>query len=227
VNRKQFTLLFTIVAVVTAYLIAGGEDLLNIRVYQVRYQESPLATSVVFFLVFLLGTALSLPVSGFLSVLAGFIFGNIVGFPLALLACAFGGTLAYLTSRYILHDLIQRRFGDQLFVINKGIKKDGAFYVFSLRMIPVIPFWLLNLLIGLTPMSASRFFVATFTGMMPITLILVYFGGRVGSIESISPRAIFTPGLLLSLALLASLPFIARRIVNLIQRRRDRGHAAD
>jgi uncharacterized membrane protein YdjX (TVP38/TMEM64 family) len=80
VNRKQFTLLFTIVAVVTAYLFAGGEDMLNIRIYQARYQASPLVTSMVFFLVFLFGTALSLPVSGFLSVLAGFIFGSIVGF---------------------------------------------------------------------------------------------------------------------------------------------------
>jgi uncharacterized membrane protein YdjX (TVP38/TMEM64 family) len=213
-------LLSVILLVVVAYLAAGGEEVFHIDTYQDMYQESPLATAIAFFMFFLLGTAMSLPLFGILSTISGVIFGALIGFPLALLACTLGGTLAYLTSRYILHDLIQGRFGDHLVELNKGIEKDGAFYVFGLRMIPVIPFWLINLLIGLTPITTVKYFFATLTGMIPLTVILVYFGSQIGSIESFSLRALFSPGLLLSLALLAALPFATRAIVSLVQRQR-------
>jgi uncharacterized membrane protein YdjX (TVP38/TMEM64 family) len=103
-------------------------------------------------------------------------------------------------------------------VINKGIEKEGAFYLFGLRMVPVIPFWLLNLLVGMTSMRASVFFVATLCGMVPITLILVYTGSQLGDIETFSMAAIFTPGLILSLCLLAAFPFLARAVVRFTRR---------
>jgi uncharacterized membrane protein YdjX (TVP38/TMEM64 family) len=103
-------------------------------------------------------------------------------------------------------------------VINKGIEKEGAFYLFGLRMVPVIPFWLLNLLVGMTSMRAPVFFIATLSGMVPITLILVYTGSQLGDIETFSLAAIFTPGLILSLCLLAAFPFLARIIVKFVRR---------
>lgn len=224
-NTKQFFLLTVILLVVVAYLVGGGQEALNIHSYQGMYQESPQLTLIVFFLIFFLGTALSLPLYGILATLSGVIFGNIIGFPLALLAGTMGGTLAYFSSRIILHDVIQNRFGDRLHVLNQGMVRDGAFYLFSLRMIAVIPFWLLNLLMGLTPVTAAKFFLATLTGMVPITLILVYFGSQVGNIEQFSIREVLSPGLLLSLLLLALLPFMTRAIVRLVQRHKN--HVSD
>jgi len=155
-NRKQLALLLTIVLVLATYLTRGGEDMLNTQSYQALYQSAPLTTGLLFFLVFLLGTAFSLPACGVLSIATGIIFGHAVGIPLALLASSIGGTLAFLSSRFLLHDLIQRRFAVHYQVVNRGIEKEGAFYVFSLRMIPVIPFWMLNLLMGLTAMRAGN-----------------------------------------------------------------------
>jgi len=114
--------------------------------------------------------------------------------------------------------LIKRRFPGQIEVVNKGIEKEGAFYLFGLRMIPVIPFGLLNMLIGLTSMRVPVFMLATLTGMIPVLLILTYTGSQLGDIETFSIAAIFTPGLLLSLALLASFPFLAKAIVGYTRR---------
>ena len=196
--------------------------MLDARSYQALYRQSPLATSVVFFLAFLVATAFSLPATAILSITSGIIFGHLVGLPLALLACSIGGTLSFLSSRYLLHDLIQRRFAVQFAVVNRGIEKDGAFYVFSLRMIPVVPFWMLNLIMGLTSMNPARFFLATLMGMVPVTAILVHFGTQLGAVEQLSIGAIFTPGLIFSLLLMATMPFVARAILVLIQRRRER-----
>lgn len=220
-NRKQLALLLTIILVIGTYIVMGGEQVLDAQSYQRLYQQSPVNTAIVFFLVFLFATAFSLPACGVLSVASGIVFGHWIGTPLALLACSMGGTLAFLSSRYLLHDLIQQRFAVQFKVVNRGIEKEGAFYVFSLRMIPVIPFWLLNLLMGLTGMSPLRFGLATFAGMVPITVILVHFGAQLGAVESFSFGAIFTPGLIFSLALLATMPFIARGVLGLIQRHRS------
>ena len=104
--------------------------------------------------------------------------------------------------------------------INRGIEREGAFYLFSLRMIAVIPFWLLTLLMGVTPIGIWRFFLATAAGMLPIVVVLVHFGTQLGAIESFSLRSVFTPGLLTALALLGILPFATRRLVALIKRSR-------
>jgi len=219
-NRKQLTLLCLIVVLVCGYFLGGGDKLLNPSLYQTRFLQSPVLTAMVFFLVFFLGTASSLPVTGVFSVISGVIFGHVVGVPVALFASTLGGTVAYLISRYLLHNLVQQRFAVQLAVVNKGIEKEGAFYLFCLRMIPVIPFWVLNLLMGLTPISSLRFFSATLLGMLPVTLILVHFGTQLGAVQSFSLKQVFTPGLLFSLTLLATMPFLAKGFVALIRRSR-------
>jgi len=222
VNKKQLLLLIALLGIVVTYFMTGAEEMLDPRKYQALYKESPLTTVLIFFAIYLTGTALSLPVTGVLSVVSGMIFGHLIGAPLALLACTIGGTIAYLVSRYLLHTLVQQRFAAQLASINKGIEAEGAFYLFCLRMIPVIPFWLLNLLVGLTSIGVARFFVATLLGMLPVTLILVHFGTQLSTIDRFSVTEIFTPGLLLSLALLAVMPFVARQAVRLIRRRLSR-----
>ena len=215
---KKIALAVLIAAVVILYLAGGGDKYLSIPLYQDLFERSPIRTAAVFFAIYLIGTACSLPVSGVLSVVSGIIFGSLSGFLISLVACTLGGTIALFSTRYLFHDLIKRRFSVHLEVINKGIEKEGAFYLFGLRMIPVIPFWLLNLLVGLTAMKVPVFALTTLCGMVPVTLILAYAGSQLGDIETFSMAAIFSPGLMLSLCLLATFPFVARAIVGLTRR---------
>ncbi|MEE8495669.1 MAG: VTT domain-containing protein, partial [Xanthomonadales bacterium] len=200
---KKLALAALLATVVILYFAAGGDQFLSIRLYQGLFDQSPIRTAAVFFLIYFVGTSCSLPVAGVLSVVSGIIFGPVTGFLISLWAGTLGGTIALFSTRFLFHDLIKRRFSVHLDVINKGIEKEGAFYLFGLRMVPVIPFWLLNLLVGMTSMRVPVFFIATLCGMVPITLILVYTGSQLGDIETFSMAAIFTPGLILSLCLLA------------------------
>ena len=216
-NKKQLALLALIIAVITCYFSLGGDQLLDLKYYQSLYQASPVSTALAFFAIYLVATAFSLPSNAVLSIASGMIFGRLIGIPLALLACSLGGTLAFLSSRYLLHDFIEQRFSRQYHKVNSGLKRDGAFYVFSLRMVPVIPFWLLNLLMGLSRMKTSHFYFATLTGMIPLTAILVHFGAELGAIEGFSLSAVFTPGMIAALALVGLLPFVTRRLLRLIK----------
>jgi len=210
---KKLALAAFIATIIILYFVGGGEKYLSIRLYQDLFEQSPMATVGVFFVVFLIGTSCSLPVTGALTVVSGIVFGAVTGFSISLLASTLGGTVALYSTRYIFHDLIKRRFPGQVDLVNEGIKKEGAFYLFGLRMIPVIPFWLLNLLIGLTSMRVPIFMLATLCGMIPVMLILAYAGSQLGEIETFSMSTIFTPGLILALTLLGSFPFLAKAIV--------------
>ncbi len=210
---KKLALAAFIATVIILYFVGGGEKYLSIRLYQDIYEQSPIATAGVFFFVFFIGTSCSLPVTGALTVASGIVFGAVTGFSISLLASTLGGTVALYSTRFIFHDLINRRFPGQVDMVNKGIEKEGAFYLFGLRMIPVIPFWLLNLLVGLTTMRVPVFMLATLFGMVPVMLILAYAGSQLGEIETFSMAAIFTPGLILALTLLGSFPFLAKAIV--------------
>ena len=215
---KKIALAAFIVSMVTLYLVGGGEKYLSIDLYQDIYEHSPIVTIAVFFTVFFVGTSCSLPVAGVLSVASGIVFGAVTGFFVSLVAATLGGTVALYSTRYLFHDLVKRRFPGQIEMVNKGIDKEGAFYLFGLRMIPVIPFWVLNLLMGLTTMPVPVFMLASFFGMVPVFLILTYTGSQLGDIETFSMAAVFTPGVILSLALLASFPFLARAIVGMTRR---------
>jgi uncharacterized membrane protein YdjX (TVP38/TMEM64 family) len=220
---KKIALFGFIATIIMLYIFGGGEKYLSIGLYKDLYEQSPVATAVVFFLVFFIGTSCSLPITGVLTLASGIIFGAVTGLVLSLVAATLGGTVALYSARLLIHDLVNRRFTGQIELLNKGIKKEGAFYLFSLRMIPVIPFWLLNLLAGLTSMRVVVFMLSTFLGMIPVMLILAFAGSQLGNIEDFSMAAIFTPGLILALALLASFPFIAKAIVALGRRLANKG----
>lgn len=215
---KKIALAVLLIVVISFYFVGGGEKYFSFDLYQGLFEKSPLTTAAVFFFVFLAGTSCSLPVTGILTVVSGVVFGAAYGFLISLLAATLGGTVALYSTRFLFHDLIKRRFTGQVAMVNKGIEKEGAFYLFGLRMIPVIPFWLLNLLIGLTSMRVPVFMFATLCGMVPVVLILAYAGSELGDIESFSLAAVFTPDLLLALALLASFPLLAKAMVNLTRR---------
>jgi uncharacterized membrane protein YdjX (TVP38/TMEM64 family) len=216
---KKLALVLLIISIITLYLVGGGERYLDIKMYQELFKSSPVATAVTFFAVFFVGTSCSLPVTGVLTVTGGIVFGTLTGFFISLVAVTLGGTVALYSTRLLFHDLVRRRFTPQIDVINKGIEKEGAFYLFGLRMIPVIPFWLLNLLMGLTSISVPVFMLATLCGMLPVMLILTYTGSELGQIESFSLAGVFTPGLMLALSLLATFPFLARALLKALRKR--------
>jgi uncharacterized membrane protein YdjX (TVP38/TMEM64 family) len=220
---KKLILGLVIAAMIVLYFAGGGQKYLDIHMYQDLYDASPVSTAAVFFLVYMLGTACSLPVTAIMAITGGIVFGTLTGFALSLLSSTLGGTLALFSSRFLFHDLVRRRFAPQLDMVNRGIASEGAFFLFGLRMIPVIPFWGLNLMMGLTTMRVSVFMLATLFGMVPVMLILSYTGNELGEIESFSVAAVFTPGLILALCLLASFPILARLLVRLLRARRNAG----
>lgn len=210
---KKLFLAALIACIALLFLTGGGEKYLDIHLYQDLFERSPVMTVMVFFTVLLIGTSLSLPIAGVLSVASGIIFGTLTGFLISLSALTMGGAMALYITRYLFHDLVLRRFGAHIAVINKGLEKEGVFYLFSLRLVPVIPFWLINLVMGLTSMRVPVFMLATFCGMAPVILVLNYTGSELGDIDSFSVSSVFTPGLLFAFALLASFPFVARAIL--------------
>ena len=176
----------------------------------------PLLSSVIYFLVYVAATALSLPGAALLTLAGGAVFGLLWGTLIVSFASTIGATLAFLMSRFLLRDWVENRFGQRLTAIDQGVRREGAFYLFTLRLVPVFPFFLINLLFGLTGMKARTFYWVSQIGMLAGTVVYVNAGTQLGKLESLS--GILSPALLGSFALLGIFPLIARRIVEAIRR---------
>lgn len=163
-------------------------------------------------------TALSLPIAVWMTLGSGALFGFWGGLLLASFASTLGATLAFLAARYLLRDWVRERLGARAEKIDAGLKRDGAFYLFTLRLIPVVPFFAVNLLMGLAPISAARFYWVSQLGMLAGTAVFVNAGTQLSRIESLS--GILSPRLLASFALLALLPWLARIVLGGIKSRR-------
>lgn len=173
--------------------------------------ERPLALAVVLFLSYVLVTALSLPGAAVMTLLLGGVFGLAWGLLLASFASSLGATLAFLITRFILKDSVQRRFGDRLKTINDGVRREGGFYLFSLRLVPVFPFFLINMLMALTPIKIRQFYWVSQLGMLPGTLVYVNAGSQLSELKSLS--GILSPSLLFSFVLLGIFPLIAKKLL--------------
>lgn len=180
--------------------------------------QAPVAVGAAFFALYVLVTALSLPGAAIMTLAAGALFGLLGGTVLVSFASSIGATLAFLASRYLLRDAVQRRFGARLQPINDGVASEGAFYLFTLRLVPIFPFFLINLLMGLTPIPIRTFYWVSQLGMLAGTLVYVNAGTQLARIEGLSE--ILSPGLLLSFALLGIFPLLARRGSAWLRRRR-------
>jgi len=185
---------------------------------QAQVQAQPLATAAVFFAVYVAAAALSIPGALVLTLAAGAMFGLGWGLLLVSFASSLGALLAFLAARYLLRDAIQARFGKALAPINEGVEKDGTFYLLTLRLVPVFPFWLINLLMGLTPMGAGRFYLVSQLGMLAGTAVYVNAGTQLAAIQS--PGDILSPGLLGSFVLLGLFPLLAKAGVAWLERRK-------
>jgi dihydrolipoamide dehydrogenase len=178
------------------------------------YAGNPLGTALTYFAIYVIATAVSIPGAVILTLAAGAMFGFWLGLLVVSFASSLGALLAFIVARYLLHDTVQTRFARQLTPINEGVKRDGVFYLLTLRLVPVFPFWLINLLMGLTPMSAARYYIVSQLGMLPGTAVFVLAGTQLAAIETAGD--VLSPALVASLALLGIFPLLAKFVVNRI-----------
>jgi uncharacterized membrane protein YdjX (TVP38/TMEM64 family) len=189
------------------------EDLLgHLDAYRAQVAENLALALLVFFAIYVGLTALSVPIATWLSMLAGALFGRWLGTGAVLLAATLGATLAFLSSRYLFRGWVQQRFGGRLAALNAGIEREGAYYLFTLRLIWVFPFWLINLGMGLTPMRVGTFAAVSLVGMLPGTFLYVNAGTALASVRS--PRDVLSLPVLGSFALLGVLPLVLRKAVS-------------
>lgn len=176
------------------------------------YQANIGLTIAIYMLIYIIVTALSLPGAVIMTLVGGALFGLLTGTIVISFASTIGATLAFLVSRFILRDYVEKGFPDRMRAINAGIEKEGAFYLFTLRLIPAFPFFMINLGMGLTSISTWRYYLVSQIGMLPGTIVYVNAGTQLGALESL--RGILSPGLILSFVLLGIFPLLARRLVS-------------
>ena len=185
---------------------------------QALVSEHPFTAAAIYFLIYVVATAVSLPGAAILTLAGGALFGLTTGTILVSFASTIGALLAYLVARYFLHDYVQKKFSERLKVINQKVKQEGAFYLLFLRLVPVFPFFLVNLVMALTPIRAWTFYWVSQLGMFPATLIYINAGTQIAKISS--PSDIASPSLLIALALLGLLPLITKSLMSFIKNQR-------
>jgi len=185
---------------------------------QQAYRIAPFLVTGIFAAVYIVMAALSFPGATLMTLAGGAIFGFWVGVPVVLVSATIGATLAFWTARYVLRDAVQRRFGDRLETINKGLEQDGFFYLFSLRLVPIFPFFLINLLMGLTAIRSTTFFWVSLVGMCAGTAAYVNAGTQLAGITHLSD--VMSPALIISFVVLAIFPWLARWSIGLVKTRR-------
>lgn len=196
--------------------LQGMKDSLD--TFQAQIAENPVLSIGVFFAIYVAVTALSLPGAAILTLAAGALFGLVQGLIIVSFASSVGATLAFLVSRFILRDTVRNKFKEKLKKIDEGVEKQGAFYLFTLRLVPVFPFFLINLLMGLTSLKTWTFYWVSQVGMLVGTAVYVNAGTQLAQIDSLS--GIVSPGLIFSFVLLGIFPWIAKGIVAMVNRSR-------
>lgn len=224
-SNKKTILLIAIVAAISAFFVFDLGRYLDLAFFKeqqdaidTHLKNEPLLVAGVFFLVYVAVTGLSLPGAAVMTLAGGAIFGLLWGMIIISFASSIGATLAFLASRLLFRDSVQQRFGDKMGAVNKGIAKEGAFYLFALRLVPIFPFFAINLLMGLTPIRIWTFYWVSQIGMLAGTLVYVNAGTQLAKIESVS--GILSPAILGSFALLAIFPLLAKRLVAWIKARK-------
>lgn len=222
---SKFLLLGVVVAAVLALYFGGGAEYLSLEKLQSllgaarsHVDAHPLGAALGFAAIYIVVTALSLPGATLLTLFAGAVFGLVEGVVIASFSASIGATLAMLVSRYVFRDAVRRRFGQRLQRIDAGIEREGGFYLFALRLVPLFPFFVINLVMGLTAIRAWTFYWVSQLGMLAGTVVYVNAGRELGQLQSLS--GILSPGLLLAFAALGLLPLVARKLLDWLRGRR-------
>lgn len=223
--NKKIIVLLLFIAALSALIIADVGDYLSLEYFNQQREtieqwqaERPVMTAVIFAAMYIVVAALSLPGAAVLTLIGGALFGLLWGLAIVSFASTIGATLAFLIARSVLHDWVQSRFSKHLSVINEGIKKDGGFYLFTLRLVPIFPFFVVNLAMALTPIKVTTFYWVSQIGMLAGTAVYVNAGTQLAQIDSLA--GIVSPGLIASFLLLGLLPWLGKGLVSLLKRRR-------
>jgi len=224
-TKGKVALAILVIGLLATFFLLDGNAYLNLGYLQqvrgdvVFYVESnPLVSSVSYFVLYVLVTALSVPGALIMTLAGGAVFGLPWGLLLVSFASTIGATLAMLVSRMLLRDWVQVRFKTQLVTVNQGLADDGGFYLFSLRMVPLLPFFMVNLVMGLTRISLWQFYWVSQLGMLAATFVFVFAGTQLAAIETLS--GILSPGLIVALSLLGLFPLLAKKSMNWLRRGR-------
>ena len=224
-TAQRLALVALVILLAWAFFAWGGPQWLTLEGLKTGLDQfaawknaSPVLLGLVFGAAYVLVTALSLPGAVIMTLAAGAIFGLFWGTVIASFASTLGATLAFWSTRYLLRDWVQARFGDRLKPINEGMARDGAFYLFTLRLVPVFPFFVINLLMGLVPIRSLTFYGVSQVGMLAGTLVYVNAGTQLAQINSLA--GIVSPGVMLSFVLLGVFPLVAKAALGWLQRRR-------
>ena len=180
--------------------------------------QRPLLAALLFFIIYIVATALSIPGAALLTLLAGALFGVAQGVLIVSFASTIGASLAFVAARYLFRSSIETRYASKLHKINQGINQDGAFYLFSLRLIPIFPFFLINLVMALSQLRLKTFYWVSQVGMLPATIVYVNAGTELAKLNSLS--GILSPSLIIAFSLLALLPYFSKAFINRLKRQR-------
>jgi pyruvate/2-oxoglutarate dehydrogenase complex dihydrolipoamide dehydrogenase (E3) component/uncharacterized membrane protein YdjX (TVP38/TMEM64 family) len=220
VSRSRLLVLAVIAVLVAVFFALGGHRYLTLeqlRAHQAGVQQyyasHPWQAALGYFLVYVTVTGLSLPGATVLTLFGGAVFGLLWATVIVSFASSIGATLAFLVSRFLLRDWVQGRFGDKLKPLNDGVAKEGAFYLFALRLVPAFPFFVINLVMGLTPIRTWTFYWVSQTGMLAGTLVYVYAGTQLSEFR-------LTAGLVIAFTLLGLFPLVAKRVLAALKARR-------
>ena len=194
-------------------LVYVKENLINIRLL---FKENVLLFSLVFSLIYIMSSALSLPFATLLTLLSGYIFGLTLGTLIVSLCSTVGASIAFLTSKFLFYDFIQKKYKKQLVTINNEFINEGIFYIFALRLVPVFPFFVVNIVTSLLPIKLSTFFWVSMLGMFPATLVYVNAGNELSKINSFTDILSFQ--VLISFSLIGILPLTIKFLLNKIRR---------
>ncbi len=224
-KKSRLVLIIVIAAAIAAFFMFDLGRFFTLEFFKSQqasidsyFTANPLQTAAIFFAIYVAVTGLSLPGAALMTLVAGAIFGLLWGTVIVSFASSLGATLAFLASRFLFRDAIQSRFGESLKAINAGVEKDGAFYLFTLRLVPAFPFFVINLVMGLTPIRTWAFYWVSQIGMLAGTVVYVNAGTQIARIESL--RGILSPELIISFTLLGVFPLIAKWAVNAIKARK-------
>src|SRR5688572_7926431 len=219
-DKSKLLIIAVIAALVAAFFSFDLRQYFSLEYFKSQqaaidafYHANPLRTVALFFTAYVVVTGLSLPGATIMTLAAGAIFGLLWGTVIVSFASSLGATLAFLTSRFVLRDAIQAKFGDKLTAINAGIGKDGPFYLFTLRLVPAFPFFVINLVMGLTPLKTWTFYWVSQLGMLAGTIVYVYAGTQLGQFK-------LTFGLLAAFVLLGVFPLVAKKVLEAFKARK-------
>jgi pyruvate/2-oxoglutarate dehydrogenase complex dihydrolipoamide dehydrogenase (E3) component/uncharacterized membrane protein YdjX (TVP38/TMEM64 family) len=220
-KSRKLLLIATLLGLVIAYFSLDLGRFLSLDYFKSQQATveawraaQPITAALVFFVAYVAVTGLSLPGAAVMTLVGGAVFGLLWGLLLVSFASSLGATLAFLASRFLLRDWVQQHFGDRLRAINSGVEKEGGFYLFTLRLVPAFPFFVINLLMGLTPIKTRTFYWVSQIGMFAGTVVYVNAGTQLAKIDSVS--GILSPALLGSFVLLGIFPLIAKKIVEIV-----------